>query len=501
MGGRSGTHTRADRPKGIDANRQASTSFTSADSADGLQLPDAVLGLIFERLGLLEAAAARAVCRRWRQAIESVQWSSVHLVVPRQERVDQLAAVMIGGPAEAAAQGGGAGSVRRWIRIGAGASLRLEHKGDPARRYLRSQPGTPWGAALALVSACASASGGLSEVDLYCSRSSRSCLGELLRALAPPASAAGGAPAPAPASGGALRSIVFRGDLSFECQRLPAGAELEGILRPFPNLERLELPACCSCSGSPQPAAVLVRCLPRLKQLRMNVWDYEAAEPLASLGSLGRLEVRCGAQDATPLLAALAAGPAARSLRELHCSAELSSEALRALPKLAALERLSGPFTVQRGVSGDELLAGLGACPALRSFGPLQLYPVDLGGHLAGLRTALERSPKLALRLYLHSQPSSAELPELAALARAAAGGRLDLELRLDIAPGRPAPAEAAAALAAAPPRALALSVLVHAYSAANDRLRDLGVFSNCYTEDLEAASSLLFKTSSDFWA
>eukprot|EP00741_Cyanophora_paradoxa_P020820 tig00021312_g20099.t1 len=387
-------------------------------------LPDGVLSLVLEHLGLQNAAAARGACRRFRETIEAVVWSRVDVACSSPERADQLASLLRQPGEQTARTAGSAGdpsACRRWIRVAAGASFRAAVKEAAAaggRTYgsyefecygfefgsswERPIARTPWAAALALVSACVAASGGLSSVEVDCRRSRSACTGDLLGALSPPSGA--------PAAGRALlRSLAIGGDYSFDCFGLPAG--LGEQLRGFPNLESLALPDCCTADAAASSA--IARCLPRLKRASLFLRGYGDAAPLASLPALERLEVKCGPQDPAPLVSGLAAGPAARSLRELHFSSDLTAGALRALPRLVALERIHGYFMVDFAVSADDV-ACLGACPALRSLGTPHLYPdgdegapLRFAEQLAGLRAALERSPKLVLDLYFNSQPST----------------------------------------------------------------------------------------------
>eukprot|EP00741_Cyanophora_paradoxa_P009817 tig00000147_g9510.t1 len=459
------------------------------------QLPDAVLSQVLERVGLHGAALARAVCRRWRDAAEAVSWARLEVDVRSgsAEHADVLALLLVGAPAPAC---GGAPSLRRWIRVAPGASLRLR---VAAVSTCGLHAATLWSSGVALLAACAAAAsgGGLGEVEVEFRRraSPRACLADLLAALAPL-----GAVGPDGAGRGALRRLALRSEglrKDFGYDAFPPAPELERLLRPLAALERLVLPV---CSAADRPAAAaLARSLPRLRELEVNLEGYGAAGGLAALPSLECLAVEDGATgalrdppDAVPLLEGLAAGPAALSLKELRVPALLSRAALRALPRLAALERLRGPFSVCADVGGDDL-AGLGSLPALRSLGLLRLCPAGpeaAAQQLAGLAAALARSAALTdLDLRIGPPPPAAALEELAALA-GAARGRLSLEMEVDLAPGRPA--EVAAALAAAPPRRLALAVAVGAEALRGGWLDGLAAFSACSAGDIEGALEAL---------
>eukprot|EP00741_Cyanophora_paradoxa_P001506 tig00000492_g1458.t1 len=438
----------------------AATEAAPGEAASPFRhLPDGVLSQIFELLGLRTVAVARLMCRRWRNVAETFEWRNLELAVESVEQLDQIASQIASGGQEC----GG----RRWIRLAPGASLRLEV--DRRAGVLRASDGqkSPWEAALALASACAAASGGLGEVDLTCDSSgpSRSCFGGLLGALAPPGGAACAA----------LRSVSIQARglfSSYDCKGLPAPAEFEPLLRPFPNLEGLSLPVCCTADRA--SAAALAQSLPRLKRLEMSVGRFDAVAGLASLSSLEFLQIHNEAfepPDAAPLIEGLASGPAARSLKELFCVADLSGAALRALPRLAALESFCGPLGLKADAGADDV-AALGSCAALKS--------------LAGLVAALGRSSSIAdLELRLgtaETPPGATELEALAALA-GAARGRLSLELEVDLEPGWPA--QAAAALAPAPPRRLVLSATVSEPAMEGGWLAGLAAFANC-SEDIE---------------
>eukprot|EP00741_Cyanophora_paradoxa_P009132 tig00000145_g8844.t1 len=449
-------------------------------------LPDGVLSLVLERLGLQSAAAARAVCKRWRQAAEAVTWKRLEVVTWRPERADHLAA-LLSMSSSSEDDDAGAGTARRWIRVAHSARLHAEITGSHVSRGAANQR-SPWDAALALAFACTAASGGLGDVDLKCARSmaAHSCVGDVLEALAVGQAKRARPPAP----GGALRGLALRDACGACCRGLPPAAELDDCLRPFSGLESLVLPVCCAVDA--EGASALARCLPRLRKLGINLQTYKDAARLSALAALECLDVWSDEGDAAPLLEGLASGPAAQSLKELEFSAVLSAAALRALPRLAALERLPGTFSLEESVRTADL-ACLGACPALLSVGPLRLSCLSggagasaeavLADRLGGLAAALRRSPRLKLFVHLDFELSAPTLEALEGLARAGSGGRLELEMRLDMA--GPV-AEAAAALAAAPPRKLSLIVRGAGEHAAAGRLSSLSAFAGCSLGETE---------------
>eukprot|EP00741_Cyanophora_paradoxa_P010270 tig00020510_g9943.t1 len=441
--------------------------------------------LIARILKLRDAAAARLVCRLWREAIEQVSWSTVSVKARHPETLHSLAAQV------ATDDHDGQRSDRRWIRVAPGATLCMSlgrEEGPEGDGCFR--------AAVALVETCAAASGpgGLGQVVVFGTGVERtsaplSPLGDMLGAVVP----RGSAVCPA------LRALVL-----FDFDFLVNERFLTGLdLRPsvFPNLKTLV----AQSAGRADEAAVdaLARGAPGLKTLHISLTGPGALAGLAGFTSLEDLSVRCkdpdlsrdADVDAAPLLEALASGPAARSLKKLDLSrAGLSRAAMRALPRLAALKQLDGKFNLAPDV-GREELAALGACPALRSLGPLALDgrgdgELLLAARLGGLAAAATQSPSLALDLRV-ALPAPPPALALASLARAARG-RLSLALEFDLAPGRPA--EVAAVLAAAPPRRLHLEARVDEAALGGGWLDGLAAFAGCSAGELKARLNLHYR-------
>eukprot|EP00741_Cyanophora_paradoxa_P025717 tig00000388_g24817.t2 len=455
------------------------------------QLPYEVLAHILKRtcISLRNAAAARAVCRRWREAAEEIVWHRLNFSLsPRS--AGTLAGILRGEHIQQSTRGDpAAGAARPWIRIAPGASLHLTCRASDTSA---ASGGGPWDHFLSLVSACTAASGGLSEVNVTFPGSAQRDSGVLglLRRLVPPGAAA------CPA----LRSLALSHSRP---------ADFGELIRPFPNLERLSLPGCWSPRES--DAAALASSTPRLKKLditfpknadaaglafvraldlkrlRIRAWPTHADG--ACLGALPSIEfldfgAYGGKKDPAfrnslcELIEGIASGPAAFSLEECVKGVpwDLSSSAARALPRLTALQHLrSVPSTVC-----EEDLAALGSCPALRSLGPLRLADELAGGarrsssecreQLAGLASALERCPSLVdLQLwfqpYMYKSinpafPTDSPLPadSLAALAHA---GRRRISVRMGLG-GEPSNiAGVGAALVAAAPRRIVLEGIV----------------------------------------
>eukprot|EP00741_Cyanophora_paradoxa_P025286 tig00000361_g24405.t1 len=494
-----------------DAAAPASIQQPAASQPSIQQLPDDILTYIFKRLDLPAAAVARAVCRRWRVEAEAILWRRLDIKLSP-ERADRLAGFLIGAQgldwseldvAERASLIWQSLAPGRWIRMAPDASLSLEV--EPATEDYRSEA---WRSTLSLLTAFSAAAGaaggagGLGEVDVECSCASDTCLADILDALAPP----GAAVCPS------LRSLALRGKSSGDpdCTVLCLG--LDPVLRPlvFPNLSSLACNILC-CYPGRHDSEALARSLPNLKRLEVEYDDERtgvvvehsvekaaiglAAGVFPALESFKAVETG-GCERAGPLVEALASSNAALTLRELVLQwssglAELPVEALRALGRFTALERLRGPFAVFPEAAGDDL-AALGSLPALKSLGPVDLYEDDeaLAARLDCLAAALARSSSLTeLELSIGAGLTPEALAALARLARAGRG-RLSLELDAELAPGRPA--EVAAALAGAPPRRLVLFVYMKEEAADEsgrvscERLDGLSAFAGCSAGDIE---------------
>eukprot|EP00741_Cyanophora_paradoxa_P014904 tig00020829_g14378.t1 len=433
------------------------------------RLPHGVLAEVLQFLGLQHAAAARAVCRSWREAVEAIQWRRLDVVGKGLMRPERLLKLLVDPGVEEPEGNPAVGAKRRWIRVAPGASLRVEMGSEAYAKASLAKDWADWfQTAVALVAACvAAASAGLGEVAIECVYlvgGDAAALEALLLALLPPCAAA------CPA----LRSFKLLCHFADGSGGVPF--PLEPRLRPLSNLEVFALPRCWYVD---RPAADAIgRSLPRLKrmftraaQLGITLGGFEAAGGLAGAASLEYLKARSSGgsagrphcPDAGPLLEGLASGPAALSLKELCFEGRLSAAALRVLPRLAALELLSGSLTLGPDLDRADLGA-LRLPPALRGLGTLRLSRelerdgAALAGALEGLAGALAACPKPsssppALTLVLEAPPEATwTLAGLSALARAARG-QLSLELPVDLRPGRPA--DAAAALSAAPLRNL----------------------------------------------
>eukprot|EP00741_Cyanophora_paradoxa_P016527 tig00020927_g15958.t1 len=515
-----GKRRRTDPPPSASSQQETETSTAGSGEPEAEpalidQLPDSILSGILERLGLQAAAAARAVCRRWRDAVEAIRWCRLDVKL-QPERADELAGLLLGGQgldwsrlddAEHARA-----EVTRWlatrcheddsrmggrrIRVAPGASLRLEITPTTEDGY-----GEAWWYTLSLLTAFSAAAGaasgsgggGLGEVDVDCSCAPYCCLADLLDALAPPGAAVGPS----------LRSLALRGGESCDpdCSFFYLG--VDPVLRPllFPNLESLSCRALCCFPGRPD-AEALARCFPRLRRLEVRYKgdpDEEIGEAMAVFPSLEYLQAMNGSvqwlESPDSLIEALASGPAALSLKELVLDwstisrlPDLALPTLRALDRFPALQRLQATPSFELCSSvGEADLAALGSIRALKSLGPLSLnnYQQGLSARLNGLAVAFERSSSLTdLQLLIDTAPPQEALPALARLT-SAARGRLSLQIDVGYKVARYA--EVAAALVGAPPRSLALRVVLFDEDVEGNqsRLEGLSAFAGCSTGDV----------------
>eukprot|EP00741_Cyanophora_paradoxa_P000541 tig00000411_g524.t1 len=516
------------------------------------RLPNSARERVLEAVGFQHVTFVRLVCRRWRDAVKDVVWQRLDVVTTSRTHADRLASLVVRAAGSADGADAAAPGDRRWIRVAPGASLRLRieespyafaHVRDGAGRIRFPNPTERWAhartrgpavlaGAASLVAACAESSaaaaaggggGGLAELEVELGAPSGACVLDLLRS-----------PALAAAAGPSLRGLQLRSgaDGHGPCGGFPG--DFKKLLLSFPRLESLALPRCCSAEG--YAVDQIAAALPNLKQLTICLAGFEeGGGGLAALGRLEILELCRGVhadeddadaedRDARYLIESLADGPAARSLKELRlrCPASISGGALLALPRLAALERLD----VTRGIVqlgadvGEEALAALGACPALRTL-PALLPSPDVehegdrdidddgdgegegeeapGGYgdrvaeqLAGLAAALERSSTLETLDLLFNHVPRGALAGLGPLARASRG-RLSLKMEVDLEEAedvaRAAAALAPAAAPAPPPlRRLALTALVGEKALRGRWLGRLAAFARCSAEPPEVS-------------
>eukprot|EP00741_Cyanophora_paradoxa_P019640 tig00021135_g18958.t1 len=383
-------------------------------------LPDALLGNVFDSLGLPASWPLRRVCRRWRRVIEEIQWAAFELRIrPRRGIADvlraareacpgapqrQLAASASEAPEQSSDRVCGASAAaasalfeQRKLRLGGGASVavRLELEPDSkdgAQQLLEEAHGL----LAAVARGCSGGAGGPREVTVELLLAGEGGGGEggegflrasllgALRALRPP----GGRPCAA-----AWRASAW-----------PAPDELRAALAPFAGLRSL-----CLCfppddpGAGPGAAAAIAGACPLLRDLCLSADFDEIAEVAAALAALAGLERLClawpgsnGLFDVTGALAALADGPAGPALRSLEFLPQAGLHREGEFPaRQAADEEAEGPGSQPLAIVGDAAFAALGRMPRLESLGPLcvdpdQLEPeavVALGG-ARGLREA-----------------------------------------------------------------------------------------------------------------
>eukprot|EP00741_Cyanophora_paradoxa_P009985 tig00000157_g9671.t1 len=384
------------------------------------QLPDVILSEILEHLGLQAAAAARAVCRRWRDAVEAIRWRRLDVKLPS-GRADQLAGLAVGAQALgldlsrldyvaradvfwqlAAPDRGRVGGSRvggRWIRVASGASLRLDVTPAVEDAYGCSKA---WRSTLSLLTAFSAtagaasgaSAGGLGEVEVDCSCAPSGCLAELLKALAPPGAAAYPA----------LRRLALREGHPSDRERhsisLGVGPDFPPLV--FPNLDSLSCDICCCSPGLP-PAEALALCLPNLKRLEVRLeGEYSeegvvfSGQPAAVIGRAAAAfpslqvfkatdpaEGVGAAPDETevnvvPLIETLASGPAALSLKECVYGFVLAARTLHRAPADRAELRIvldwsNGALSI--GLH-PPVLRALGRFPALERFDGIPAFKV-----------------------------------------------------------------------------------------------------------------------------
>eukprot|EP00741_Cyanophora_paradoxa_P014500 tig00020801_g13984.t1 len=298
-------------------------------------LDDAVLGGILARLGPEGAWRARLVCRRFRAAVEGSAWPwpALRVRAARAEQLDALDAILR----------------QRRLRLSGGAALHLvlapaPRDGAPSFSDSEAAPAALSRAAARLVGAAAADAGlgfasarvasedlereaaragaalglglGLCPSAALC-RLQRERVEAVLAAVS---SAFSAASASAPASGASgLADLTFAFAPAIWAELSPPsvlaalrGQQLGPILERFDasGWGVFDAPGCAALSAS----------LPRLQSLAINLDDWSALYGLAALARLQ--ELRCVARRPGVLgdgLAALAAGPAGRSLRLLAC--------------------------------------------------------------------------------------------------------------------------------------------------------------------------------------
>eukprot|EP00741_Cyanophora_paradoxa_P023234 tig00021579_g22441.t1 len=351
------------------------------------QLPDGLLSRVVELLGPQDAWRARGVCRRWRAAVDGVEWRALPLAFERATQVEALAGLVR----------------RRRLLLAPGAALQLTYT----------------------LEGCGS--GGAEEplaADLWVSSGALSRAGVGLLAACWTATAGG------------LGEVAVEGSAPVGpvCTWRPTVEDaltLRALLAAFAGLERLELGGPGLCVLDAVAAAALAEAAPRLRRLEASFAEDVALGALAPSPPPGAAAERPRG------------GPLRRRPRPPRRGA--AGRALRRL-RLAGHGRdafFSPPGFIEECSEGDVLQ--LAALPLLRCAD----LSVRRASTLRGLAAALPRLPALdSLGLYLDLDgiPGSDLGAVLELLAAAARPLR-----RLLLQSARPLRADVARAIAACP--------------------------------------------------
>eukprot|EP00741_Cyanophora_paradoxa_P007623 tig00001177_g7373.t1 len=467
-GGRAKKRARVEEPEPAAEAAQhgaaASASASPLQAAGALDaLPDALLGDVFRALGPRESWPLRGVCRRWRRVVEETEWASFEL------RFSEACSAACDRVLEAASalferrrlrlRGGASVAVRPWLSEFCSRAARDGHRRTAAATCsllaaVARSHGGPAQPGHVVVEFLGSADAG-DEVEGFGRDSEflRLCLLGALRALAPPP---GGAPS-------ALQSLSVGVHAEPPSQRpppllWPPAAELRAALAPFAQLRSLTLSFRNSAALPAECAAALAAACPLLRSLCARASTSAALAALSPLSRLERLAALHEPADG-PVedgLAALADGPAGRSLRSLAffdssvfdgggAESSFPHPSPDARPALAAALAAPG-------------LAALARMPSLESFSPLRInaYRHD-AAQAAGALSSLRGLCEVFLELV-----GGANAARTAEALRAAAGALsglprlVRLQLRLDARAGTPAADVAAFLCGAAARRAVA---------------------------------------------
>eukprot|EP00741_Cyanophora_paradoxa_P011521 tig00020557_g11129.t1 len=451
-------------------------------------LPDALLGDVFKALGLQASWPLRRVCRRWRRAIEETEWADVDLRISGGKAADwssdtARSRLVKRRKAEPGTEGGGEQSYSqlmqlfesRRVRLGS-ASVSLQGElpvpalsnQEPVDDHtafvsLRRSHRLVANAACGLLAAIACRNSGpaqLREVTVELLRFDDSEMDFLsayllgvLRALRPPEGAAS-----------ALESLSVSFSFSRDFDRFlsrdignrtwlpwPRAPELQAALAPFGALRSLAFHFSGLDEGiSPHVAAAIAAACPFLRSVRLGLSSsaspiatstpavLAALAPLAHLQELALYGVCPGRMCKVAAgLAALADGPAGRSLRSIA----FNQGHTMSMCKAAELARRSssGVCYATPELPPTALIA-LARMPNLERFGSLALGSLDVEQAMEGVlalgRIASLREMRVDISGFVRSPPERASAV-LRALADALSGlPRLEkLDLQMTCAP------------------------------------------------------------------
>eukprot|EP00741_Cyanophora_paradoxa_P024537 tig00000269_g23691.t1 len=411
--------------------RLESRRFKSEAAAAVDALPDAVMSSVFKTLGLRSSWPLRGVCRRWQRVVEETEWASIDVDVDLQtETASYLSSAIAALPG-------------RKLRLSDGASVSLlsnldnvwffeeAHQNNQRRiaaalHLLLAIQRSHSGRAQPRSVSIAFDSGGEAFIDKYPSdngdvvASFSSYLLGVLRALAPQDGSASRleslsvsfawrrTPCGDENVQGSTLDEMFE-DLPAGEAPWPAGADLQAALAPFRGLRSLALVFDDALMGvSREAATVIAATCPLLRSVSVSLRPFEESsdQVLAALARLVHLEelvVEWAGDDVCPRsfepaagLAALADGPAGRSLRRI---AARSVRTVAAASKAGPLAPVVFPTRYEDCESeplplSDGVLRALGRMPRLEYVEGLKISADDGGtaaralGRLTNLREA-----------------------------------------------------------------------------------------------------------------
>eukprot|EP00741_Cyanophora_paradoxa_P024551 tig00000269_g23704.t1 len=386
--GRAEKRARIEDPAGA-----ASASPQAAAAAAFDALPDAVMSAVFRALGLRASWPLRGVSRRWRRSVEDTAWASFELVATIRadgkgrtqagRTQDGEQAYLYSAVAELFGQ--------RKLRLSTGASVALRPELFAFKGAKAAQQGhrRTVEAACSVLAAITGSRGGPAQpqpqpreviVELRGAEALFAFQGEtdadfldacvlgVLRALAPPE---GATSALESLSVGCVGKDIDE-DMTTDRLAWPEADELRAALAPFGRLRSLALFSSNSFGIRPDAAAAIAAACPLLESLCVSA-DYQCVpEALAALAPLAHLERLVAAwpsadpdssSDVSAGLAALADGPAGRSLRSVALFDDLGLYPEGEFPCPSP-----GAVPASSELGDAALLASLGRMPRLESF-------------------------------------------------------------------------------------------------------------------------------------
>eukprot|EP00741_Cyanophora_paradoxa_P020051 tig00021221_g19352.t1 len=414
-----------------------SNDYTDASASEVYlsDLPDAVLGHIFQKASLPYAWPLRGVCRRWRSLIESTAWEEVELRsnCPPPGHFDQLASLVRAGQ----------------IKLASRACARLR-VGMCHVNYLNY---IVVASACGVLAAC-SKDGRLAEADvsfgipeMYEGLAYEN--GGILHAFMIGTLSALRPQHPTRSSLEKLSISVAPDDKDFVDVDLgtstpPSAENLQAALEPLGSIRSLKImPNAFRVDSA--AAAAIASSLPKLQSIYFQPADCGAMAALARLSSLSDVLIRwsdfgdeVAPWEISDALSALAEGPAGKSLQSLVLDDSsfwnqfpINSAALRSIARFPLLKKMALPLS-----HPDLLPADLAAfrSPSLRAVVARIERPGFTSERLRALEAALAGCPDLEwldLDLCIPDAGAADAREALASLFRACAPSLCELSLEL----------------------------------------------------------------------